>query len=174
MSAVMQNFEFKRPTRKCSVADRALLPGEKFYSALIEVDGQLERADYCEENWQGPPEDCLGWWTSKIPELSKGRVYWAPNDILLAYFEHAINQPAEPDTAYLTALLLVRKKILRLLETRDDQEPQVLILKHMKSKEVYEVPVVEIEPNRILEIQQTLNERLFTDQAPSAANDEDE
>ncbi len=164
----MMNFDFKRPSRKCSVEDRALAPGEQFYSALIELaDGQVERVDMCEAVWNGPPENCIGWWVSTVPELTKGRVYWAPNSVLLAYFEHLYENRLIDEITYLTGLVLVQKKILRLVETLEDADPPVMVLKHGKTNKVFELPVADIPPNRILELQTELSERLFTDRAPN-------
>ena len=84
----MLNFEIKRSNRQCSKTDRTLQPGEEFYSALIDKDGELERLDYCVESWESPPQDCIGWWKSKVPETGKGKVYWAPRNVMLSYFEH--------------------------------------------------------------------------------------
>ena len=91
-----------------------LQPGETFYSALIDNDGVTERLDYCVESWDSPPENCIGWWMSKVPELGKGKIYWAPRQVMLSYFEHVSGQPNEADTAYVTALLLIQKKYLSL------------------------------------------------------------
>ena len=160
----MLNFDFKRSSRQCSQTDRTLQPGETFFSALLDHDGVIERLDYCVEAWKTPPENCLGWWKSKVPELGKGKIYWAPRNVLLSYFEHVRGQPSEADTAYVTALLLVQKRHLSLEESTSENNSQVLHLKNRRDNQAYEVPVVDITPARLAEIQDELAERLFMDQ----------
>ena len=63
--------------------------GEEYVSALIEEEGQLVRKDFTQSQWNGPDESCIGWWTSVVPLLDSDRVYWAPNSVLLSFFEIA-------------------------------------------------------------------------------------
>ncbi|MFT5301534.1 MAG: hypothetical protein ACI87E_003467 [Mariniblastus sp.] len=158
----MSNFDIKRSSRKCYESEREFQPGETFYSALIEIDEvATERRDFCEEAWEGPPEDCLGWWKSQMPELNTGRVYWAPKHVLLAYFEHVQSNEQTADIAYVTALLLAQKKILVI---GDSDDPDLLFMQDKNSKASYEIAVPEISSQRLNEIQNELAERLFMDQ----------
>ena len=169
----MLNFDFKRSSRKCCRSERVLLPGEEFYSALVEVDGATERQDYCQDVWESPPENCIGWWKSKVPEVDKGRIYWAPRNVLLAYFDHISSQSAQADIAYVTALLLIQKKILTLEESIEGGDSQTLELRNRKANQNYQLRVVEIASQRMAEIQDELAERLFMDQ-PYESDDEQE
>jgi hypothetical protein len=170
----MLNFDFKKSSRKCCLSEREFQPGEEFYSALLECDdGTTQRLDYSAEKWEGPPENCLGWWKSQVPDLGKGRVYWAPKDVLLAYFDHVRSNPQTQDVAYVTALLLAQKKILMIVD--DGGDGSQVVLSNRSTKETCEVPVVKIEPTRLIEIQNELSERLFMDQpVESDAKDEPE
>ncbi len=168
----MSNFDFRRSSRKCSKSDRVIQPGEEFYSALIDTAGETERLDFCCEAWESPPENCIGWWKSKVPELGKGKVYWAPRDVLLSYFEHLQEQPDQADTTYVMALLLIQKKILTL-EDPDEEHANLLQLKNRQEKSSSTVEIVDVTPERIGEIQAELEERLFSDQ-PFESDDDDE
>ena len=109
----MVEFEFRRAGRQCSVQDRALEPGEEFFSALVEGDDeQLVRVDISAAAWTGPPEDCVGWWRSRVPNLQKGRVYWAPVDVLLAVFQFEIDQK-HFETAFVMAYQIVKRISMR-------------------------------------------------------------
>lgn len=170
----MSNFDFKRTSRKCSLNDRPFNAGEEFFSALIDVDDGLERRDYAAESWQGAPQDCVGWWKSKMPDLDNGRVYWAPNDVLLAYFQHVHEKgPSWADMAYVMAILLVQKRILQMIENDDSTEPPTLIVHHRKTKTDYRVVISEIFPERMSEIQDELAEHLFTSNAPNSGEDDE-
>ena len=62
------------------------------------------------------------------------------------------------------ALLLIQKKILTITESLEDETNNLLCLRNRKLKQNYQLPVVEINPQRLNEIQNELAERLFTDQ----------
>jgi len=159
----MVNFDFKKSSRKCFETGQAFKPGQEFVSVLIELpDGGTERRDYALEVWSGPPDDCIGWWKCCVPELGKGKVYWAPKSVLLAYFDYVRESPATTDTAFVTALLLSQKRILKLEDNGGDET--IIRLKDLSTKTVFEVAVVDIEPKRLGEIQDELSERLFMDQ----------
>jgi hypothetical protein len=157
----MLNFDFKKSSRKCFESDREFQPSEVFYSALVEVDDSTERRDYGDEHWEGPPDGCIGWWKSRVPEKKEGKVYWAPKNVLLAYFQHVHADANSADVAYVTALLLVQKKILSI---GDSEDASILLVHDRQAKETFEVNVPEISPKRLTEIQTELSERLFMDQ----------
>ena len=164
----MLNFDFKRTSRKCSASDRPFERGEEFVSALVEINGELVRKDFASESWEEPPENCIGWWKSRMPDLDKGRVYWAPNEVLLTYFQHLLSQPETQDAAYVMAVLLVRRRTLHMVETDESTEPPTLVVHHRKTKTEFRVAAIDIPSHRITEIQNELGEHLFTNQAPSA------
>ena len=158
----MANFDFKKGSRKCYESERSFEPGDEFYSVLIESDqGTTERRDYSAELWKGPPDSCIGWWKCGVPEIGQGHVYWAPTHVLVAYFKHVLGDPETNDIAYVTALLLSQKRILKVLDNRGDD---TIFRLRDNEKETYEVPVPEIQPHRLIEIQDELSERLFMDQ----------
>ncbi len=166
----MLNFDIKRTTRKCAATDRPFAPGEEFISALLTEGEELVRRDYSLEGWQSPPENCIGWWKGQVPELDSGRVYWAPNDVLLSYFQKILELPGHEPTTFVMALLLVQKRILKIQDSGDDG---VIHLFHNKSRSEYEVTMVELTPEQKTEIQEELAMQLFTDRAPDGGSDGD-
>ncbi len=160
----MMDFDIKRTSRRCHATDRELKPGETFYSELVMDDGEMQRVDYCESAWQGPSEGCVGWWKSQIPKHDADRVYWAPRDVLVAYFDELIKADQKPDTIYVMALLLVRRRVLQLIETaRDQQGREFMELRLNREKRNYRVLVQSPEAAEIERIQRELAEHLFVD-----------
>lgn len=158
----MFDFEVQRCTRRCAKSDRELAPGETFYSALIAEGANVARRDYAASAWDGPPDGALGWWKSQMPSADVRKVHWAPNDVILHYFEQLENQPDQQDKRYLLALLMVRRRIVRLEETqRDDPSGEVLVLFCPRTELEYRVPVVTPTGERIAEIQQELARMLY-------------
>lgn len=158
----MLDFEVQRFTRKCSRTDEVLPPGAVFYSALIAEGSSVVRKDFAEESWQGPPEGVIGWWKSQVPDVHSPQKHWAPNDVILHYFEQLEGNEAQSDLRYVLALLMIRRRITRLEETRhDDEQREVFVMYCPRNEREYEVEVVSPSEQRIGEIQQELSELLF-------------
>lgn len=165
----MLNFDFKRSSSRCSISGREFEVGEQYISVLVDDDGQMVRQDICTDRWTGPPKNCIGWWQSRVPDLTKGKVYWAPRDVLISFFDHLLEQGNAPDKTYVMAILLMQKKHLKLLDTTKTPQGEVMELMDTSARQKYEIPVIEIGAERIEQIQTEFAEKLFTDIVPSQA-----
>ena len=163
----MLKFDFKRSSRRCAISGREFEVGEKYISVLLDEDGEMIRQDIATQEWKGPADNCIGWWRCRVPDLTKGKVYWAPRDVLISFFQKLVEQGDVPDKTYVMAILLVQKKYLKLLDTVDSESGQVMELMDNSSREKFEVPVSEVNSARVEEIQNEFAEKLFTDIAPS-------
>lgn len=162
----MLDFEIQRCSRRCAATDRELAPGEVFYSVLIAEGADVVRYDYSPEAWQGPPEEAIGWWKSTMPEPSSKRVNWAPNDVLLDYFQQLQTQDQQADTCYILTLLLIRRRIFRLEESEVDPSGREQLVVFCPRNEVeYRVPVDSPSEPRIAQIQEELARLLFSEAA---------
>lgn len=168
----MQDFDFKRCTRICHSSEREIGAGEKYVSAIIEQGDEFVRQDFADDQWSDPPEGCIGWWRSQVPVLEKGKIYWAPNRVLLAYFESVTAKPDQKNLTYVMGLLLVRKRILQWKDTIEQENREVMVLRHTSSKASFEVDVMDIPPDQIQAIQNELAEQLFTDVIEDDADEE--
>ena len=158
----MLDFEVQRFTRRCSKTDRQLEPGDWVYSVLVTVESEIVRQDFSEEAWEGPPEGAIGWWRSRVPDLDATKMHWAPNDVILHYFEQLEGRGEKADMRYVLALLMIRRRIVRLEETETNEEQgEVLVLYCPRNEREYRVPVVVPPEPRIGEIQNELAELLF-------------
>jgi hypothetical protein len=156
------DYEIQRCTRRCATTGREFAPGEVFYSVLIAQGADLVRQDFSAEAWQGPPEKAVGWWKSQMPGGNDHRMHWAPNDVMLQFFEQLAEQPDKQDMRYVLAILLVRRRVLRQDESELDEEGrEVLVLYCPRRDLTYRVPAVMPEESRINEIQDELAKLLF-------------
>lgn len=156
------DYEIQRCTRRCAVTDRELKPGETFYAVLVAENATLTRHDYSPEAWQGPPEGAVGWWKSQVPSPDARRMHWAPNDVMLQLFDELEHQPERQDMRYVLALLLVRRRVMRLEEeARQEDGSETLVLYCPRRETTYQVPAVMPDESRINEIQQELSGLLF-------------
>ncbi len=159
----MLDYEIQRCSRRCSLTDRELKDGETCFSALLAVGADVVRRDYAAEAWSGPPEGAIGWWQQTVVDPNLGRLHWAPNDVMLGYFERLADDPAAEDARYVLALLLVRRRIARVERTGTDNAGRnVLVLFCPRSELEYQVAEVVPTPERAEAIQAQLAELLQT------------
>lgn len=164
----MLDFEVQRCSRRCCRTDQALKPGDTFYSALVAEGAEVVRRDYCEQAWQGPPDGTIGWWKSVVVEPESTRMRWAPNDVIFHCFEQLEERAAQPDMRYVLALLMIRRRIMRLEEIESDERGnEVLAMFCPRDEREYRVAVVVPTGERVQVIQHELANLLFSDQASS-------
>jgi hypothetical protein len=155
-------FEIQRCSRQCASTGRQLEPGEKFFSTLVEEGDDFVRQDYSREAWRGPPEGVVGWWQATMPLPDAHKVHWAPNDVLLDYFERLEGDDAQRDLRYIMALLLVRRRVARHEETELGGEGQETMTIYCPRREKsYAVAVEAPTQQRAEEIQNELAQLLF-------------
>ena len=156
------DYEVQRCTRHCAKSGRDLAPGEEFYSVLSAEGADVVRRDYAVEVWEGPPEGAVGWWKSQMPSPDANRVRLAPNDVMLELFDQLDEQPEKCDMRYVLALLLVRRRVVRMEEPeRDEDGREVLVLYCPRREATYRVPAITPDDDRVDEIQQELATLLF-------------
>lgn len=153
----MFEVEYHRCTRQCAGTGRELTPGEVIYSALVQQGGEVVRVDYAEEQWKGPPEGAIGHWKSRMPEPNAVKPHWAPNDVLLHYFEQLGADREKQDVRYVLGLLMIRRRILRHEETETNESGHEVMLLHCpRNENEYRLTVVQPERSRLDEIQEEL------------------
>ena len=158
----MLDFEVQRFTRKCAQTDRELQPGDVFYSVLVAEGAAVVRRDYLADTWEGPPPNAIGLWKSQVPDVHNKKMHWAPNDVILHYFEQLASEPDKADIRYVLALLMVRRRIVRLEDTETDEQGQEnYVLYCPRNEREYRVAVVTPPEPRIGQIQNELAELLF-------------
>jgi hypothetical protein len=162
----MLDFDVQRFTRRCARTDRELQPGDVFYSVLVAEGAEVVRRDYGVDAWEGPPPGAIGFWKSQVPDIHSRKMHWAPNDVILHYFEQLATEPDKADMRYVLALLMIRRRIVRLEESGTDQQGQEhYVLYCPRNEREYRVAVETPTGPRIGQIQNELAELLFADSA---------
>lgn len=170
------DFTIRSCTRRCAESGRALAAGEPYYSILVEEENDVIRRDIAAEAWQGPPEDHLGWWRARLADRNGGKPKLAPGEVLISLFERWAKDPQQADARYVLALLLIRRRMLRIEEAgfavglhgeEADQggATDTLKLYCPQNDKSYEVACVKPSTEQIASIQKRLSELLFADAA---------
>jgi hypothetical protein len=155
------DYQLKPLGKTCSKSGAKLLPGEVCYSAVVAKGNDWERIDFSRDAWQGPPEDAVGYWRTKVPPQTEARRRLDP-DALLRYFEQLCEDanPAQDKFRYVLALLLVQRRRLRITGTRGERTTTILELVGMQGEGPFGVPEQQLTPDEIDTLENELNERL--------------
>jgi hypothetical protein len=137
----MTDYQIQPNTRHCATTGRELLPGEKFYSVLLQEGGKLLRRDYAAEAWQGPPEGTFSFWCGHVPAAEQGRKLRIDDDLLADCFQRLEGQaePAQVNFRYVVALLLMRRKRFKFEEARVEDGHEILRMRCTRTGAQYDV-----------------------------------
>jgi hypothetical protein len=129
---------------------------------VLIADGvNIERRDYSLDAWKGEPEEAIGWWKSRMPGLDAKRKRWAPNDVMLEFFDELVDEPSRRDMCYVLSLLLVRRRIFRHEDIETDTAgDEYMVVYCPRRDETYRIPAATPEPSRVDEIQEELAQLL--------------
>lgn len=120
------------PHLTCSVNNRALAPGEVFFSALVVKDGLFQRLDFGADAWATQDQATfLSWWRQKVPQPGNERKPFKLNAATLGQIFANLKDArtrSQQCLAYVVALALVRARKLQFLEVRSEGEHQVLLV----------------------------------------------
>jgi hypothetical protein len=117
MTTTPQQDEWKiqKRGRACSVCARTFLSEEEHYSGIAEVEARFERRDVCLPCWAKKPE-LFSFWKTRMPKIEQRRL----EDInaMVEFFKKLVEKPSEEPArqkvTYLMALLLARKRRVKL------------------------------------------------------------
>src|SRR5262249_53291381 len=114
-SVRMIDYQIQPNTRRCSLSQRELQPGDKVYSVLVVEEGRFVRNDYSAEAWQGPPPGAFGFWLGTVAAPENKRKLPINDEVLADFFLQLEGQaePAKVNIRYVLALLLMRRRRLR-------------------------------------------------------------
>jgi hypothetical protein len=137
----MLDYEIQPNTRRCAATGRDLQAGEKYHSVLIEHDGKLVRQDFADAAWANPPFGAFCFWTGRVPSKDQARKMRIDADLLLDCFQR-LDESAGTDKVnfrYVLALLLIRSKRLKYLESRMQDGREFLRLSCLRGGGHYDV-----------------------------------
>jgi hypothetical protein len=127
----MTEYQIQPNTRRCAATGRELLPGQPYYSVLLDEAGKLVRKDYSREAWQGPPPGAFSFWAGRISPPQSRRRPPIDDDLLADCFQRLEGQtePGRLNFRYVLALLLMRRRRLRFEEAEQGPDGEILVLR---------------------------------------------
>jgi len=152
-------YQFRPIGKKCAATGADLVPGSECHSVLVERSGDLQRLDFSPEGWKGPPEGALGNWKCVVPRATEVRHEPLDTTALMRCFEQLVEEasPAREGLRYILALLLIKKRRLRLDGSRTEGEDEYLQLAGAQGEGAWEVHELNPTDEEIQQWQRELN-----------------
>ncbi len=146
----MNDWRIHRHEELCSACARAFLEGEPFFSVLAFEGESLRREDRCQVCFasRSPGEDLVFWRTSHHTDR-RARLavdFEALEELFLAL--EGREEERFRELRYLLALLLLRKKRLKLVGVTRHEGGETMSLRRPRRTEEHEVAVFELDGER--------------------------
>lgn len=167
----MQDFSIGRSTRRCRHSGRPLSPGEKFYSVIEAKGDKVVRFEIAAAHWTEPPTDAIAWWAGEIPPAAPAVRRPATKAELRAHLASLSEDPASAPLAYLLAMLLVRRRVLEIVN--DDENSGMIVFQALDDHARFAIPQDERleDPETAMACQSALQELLIVAQdAPESVS----
>lgn len=130
------DWEIKSRAHACAKTGREFQPGEQFFTLLIREGDGFRREDLSEEAWETRNENIqpFSFWRSKYEPPAPPPPDPLPRDDAESLLRRLIaeNEPAYANVRYILTLMLERKRLLRPIESQDDD---VLVYEHVATGE---------------------------------------
>ena len=157
------NIRIGSSGKECCRCRRRFQVGEPFYSLLLfGEEGSLGREDRCRACWEDfePPAESAWWLTRRADESGRARVDF--ESVKALFFQLADKEGGEAaGLRYVAALLLVRKRICRLLDTIYGPQGEILRLEfHRGEGTVHQVPVPDLDQEDLERLKENLKKAL--------------
>jgi hypothetical protein len=146
---MVEEYKIESSRRTCHECHRQFQPRDEYVSALFEVETDaahsngLMRLDFCDEHWQVNRTEQLAYWRTRVPlpeEPRKKRLVIDDERLLDVFFRlDGTADPGRVDLRYVIALMLIRKRRLKLDGSRRRGNESFMIVRKSRSKETFEV-----------------------------------
>jgi hypothetical protein len=164
----MSDWKFRRRQGWCGACEKRFAEGERHASSLFVVGEELRRDDLCSNCWQarGGRDELVHWFT-RHREGKRGL------QLDLGTLEHLfvrLEERAEPrvrELRYVLALLLLRKRRLKLDRILRDTGGEAMLVHRPRRKESFRVFVFDFAPERLQELRGDLMHLLEGAEPPS-------
>ena len=141
----MTDYQIGSSTRRCSRSGRELKIGERYCSVLLQDGGSLVRQDFGLDAWVGPPDGAIGFWQSRVPATTAPRRPPVDDEMLIECLGRleGTTESGAKRFRYVLALFLMRRKRLRLEDTRQEGGEEVWSMRCTRSNARFQV----VDPN---------------------------
>ena len=157
MNPLANDWPIKHRADSCAKTQRPFAPGEHFYTLLFREGDGFRREDLSEEAWLDRNENIrpFSFWKTRYEPPPAA----PPEPIAKESAEEILrrllaeNNPEHTNACYVLAVMLERKRVLKPIQTDQNDGEPVLIYEHAKSGDVFIVPDVKLRLDQIDKVQ---------------------
>lgn len=162
----MEEWKIERRKPGCSACGKPFASGEDLTSAILESpDASFARREFCRGCWSPSRDGIFSYWETRIPPLEDRRLHNVP--AMIDFFRKLVAAPLLDPTrrkvAFLAALLLARRRKVRLLPEEDGWIP----LETAWNGDTLRIPDPEIAEKDLESLKEEM-ERLFQELSAAA------
>lgn len=158
----MSEWKVNKSQRVCAASGKIFEPGDAFFSALKEEGEGFTRYDYSPEVWDEMEKEAFfSYWKTHLPDRTNERKNRLKIDTEAFYtFFCSLQRKGSSNSlfTYLLALILIRKRLLRLDEIEKSPDGENLIIYDTREKTELQVKVPEVTETAINEAKKELEE----------------
>jgi len=171
----MLDWQIKSRSNCCARKATPFAEGDVIYTLLFRDQNQLTREDISEAAWLEVKDSVqpYSFWRSRYepppptPPPPASLAKESAETLLRRLIEEA--RPDLTNARYVVALMLERKKILKQVDSRNDDDEKLLIYEHAKTGEVFFIPDPQLKLDQLDAVQAEVYAWLAPDAAPPTA-----
>jgi hypothetical protein len=168
---VLHDWTIQARAECCDLTGRPFADGEPFFTLLYrDKHGVLHRRDVSEEGWRtlqqagDPAEPPFSFWRSKFTAAAAAPPETLPKEDAESLLRRFLSEgrPEQARAAYILALMLERKRLLRPTDTQDagPQGERLLMYEHARTGETFVVADPRLRLDQLEDVQREVAELL--------------
>jgi len=158
---MQSEWDIKSRAHTCARTGHEFVEGEFFYTLLFREGEGFRREDVSEDAWQNRNDNIqpFSFWRSKYEPPPPPSPEPLPRDDAESLLRRLVTEanPAYAKAAYILALMLERKRLLRPMETEDDS---MLVYEYIATGETFVIPNPRLSLESIPEVQREVSDLL--------------
>ena len=153
----MAQYRIGKGQDSCTSCGREFVDGEDVVSCVFSGEDSLERADICMDCWEsGKAPDYISSWRRQIVKKAPPKRFDRQAALELFRVLSDSQEPKDADTAFILAVLLMRKKVFELERTGLENGTKVMELRLKGDTEIFKIENRELDEQRLNEVKDNL------------------
>jgi hypothetical protein len=160
MNPAGDEWSIQHRAEVCAMTGRSFGAGESFYTLLFRDGDGFRRQDLSEEAWRQRNENLqpFSFWRARFEPPPPAAPEPLPKENAEALFRRlvAAADRANANACYVLAAMLERKRILKQIQTEQNEQGRVLIYEHAKNGDVFVVPDPQLRLDELESVQRQM------------------
>jgi hypothetical protein len=154
-----------KPLGQCYGTGRKIECGEEYFGALVELDGGLQRRDYCVDYWEREKPAVFCYWRTRLASAEQKKRVFVDDEMLMAFFDRLAEETEQEKVnfRFVLALILMRKRRLKYDSVVLDGDREIWRLRVTGDRQIVEVVNSHLDEEQIEQLSSQIGQILQTD-----------